>query len=48
MFKIKNVNEVDIRFYVVIRVEEVFIIIVIIFLFEMIMIILLCIINVLL
>ena len=48
MYKIKDINEVDFRFYVVVRVGKVLVIIVVIFLLEIVMIVFLYIINVLL
>ena len=48
VYKMRGVNEVDLRFYIVVRVEKAFVIIVVIFLLEIIMITLFYIINVLL
>ena len=48
IYKTKDVNEINIRFYVIIRVGEALVTIVVIFLFEIIIIIFLCIIDILL
>ena len=48
VYKTRDVNEINLRFYIVVRIEEVIIIIVVIFLFEMFIITLFYIIDVLL